>query len=67
MPIEIYLLQYVKRMEKELTGFHHKLLCNKRCVFYIMHQNSLHGLKIRKLLKSASIHFRLIEFDWLLW
>lgn len=45
MPIEIYLLRYVKRMEKELTGFHHKLLCNKHCVFYIMHQNSLHGLK----------------------
>lgn len=45
MPIEIYLLRYVKRMEKELIGFHHKLLCKKPRVFYPMHQNSLHGLK----------------------
>lgn len=45
MPIEIYLLRYVKRMEKELIVLHHKLLCNKPRVFYPMHQNSLHGLK----------------------
>lgn len=45
MPIEIYPLRYVKGTEKELIGFHHKLLCNKPCVFYPMHQNSLHGLK----------------------